>query len=128
MLLTKPRPNLPLKQAWPRLAGELSSGTARTTLLKEFTSRLIWHPTGQWGQMVRPTRLAFSHLLSLSTSAPTGQTSRHAPQNSHPDSRREVPWDVPTRALPARSVKVMALSPRTSSHTRTHRPHTMHRL
>ena len=91
-------------------------------------SRFIWQPTGQWAQIVRATRAAFSHLFSRSVSAPTGQTSMQAPQNSQPDSSREVPKEVPTRALPDRSVKQMALSPRTSSQARTQRPQVIHRL
>ena len=127
-LLTYSRPNLPLKQAWPRLAGELRSGTARMKRPAELISRLSWQPTGQWGQMVRSTRAAFSHLWSRSTRAPTGQTSMQAPQNSHPDSSRDVPNDVPTSAEPLLSVKQIASSPRSSSQARTQRPQTMHRL
>ena len=93
-----------------------------------FNSRLIWHPTGQWPQMVRCTLAGFSHLPSRSVSAPTGHTSMQAPQNSQPDSSSEVPKEVPTSALPERSVKQMALSPRTSSQARTQRPQVMHRL
>ena len=40
-----------------------------------------------------------------------------APQNSHPDSSSDVPWDVPTRATPDRLVNVSAVSKRTSSQT-----------
>ena len=52
----------------------------------------------------------------------------HAPQNSQPDSSREVPCEVPISTRSDRSSIVSALSPRTSSHTRTQRAHTMHRF
>jgi len=52
----------------------------------------------------------------------------HAPQNSQPDSSSEVPWDVPMRLRPDRSVNVSALSPLISSQARTQRPQTMQRF
>ena len=90
-------PNFPRKQAWPLLTGEFNSGIARIILSRLLNSRLIWHPTGHKLQIVFSTFVDFSHLLSLSTKAPTGQTSIQAPQNSHPDCMRLVPLLVPTR-------------------------------
>ena len=52
----------------------------------------------------------------------------HAPQNSQPDSSSEVPCDVPISTRSERSSSVSALSPRTSSHTRTQRAQTMHKF
>ena len=91
-------------------------------------SRFIWHPTGQCGQMLFTVSTALSHLYLRSTSAPVGHTSMHAPQNSQPDSSRDVPCDVPMSTLSDLSSSVSALSPRTSSHTRTQRAQTMHRF
>ena len=60
--------------------------------------------------------------------APVGQTSMQAPQNSHPDSNSDVPWEVPIRLRPDLWNRVMASSPRISSQARTHREQTMHRF
>ena len=67
-------------------------------------------------------------MKSFSTNAPVGQTSIQAPQNSHPDSIRETPLEVPIKLRPERLVKVNALSPRISLQTLTHLPQTIHRF
>ena len=70
----------------------------------------------------------FSHLYSLSTKAPVGQTSIQAPQNSHPDSNKEVPFEVPTKETPDLETNDNAESILISSHTLTHLAHTIHKL
>ena len=85
-------------------------------------------PTGHPAQTDCSTRAARSHLYAVSVSAPTGQTSMHAPQNSQPDSSSESPMTVPTSTWPARSVMPIATSPRNSSHARVQRAQTMQRL
>ena len=83
------------------------SGIALITFSRLFTSRFNWHPTEQLEQVDRTILSALSHLWSRSTRAPTGHTSRHAPQNSHPDSKSDVPLDVPTSTFPFSFPKVI---------------------
>ena len=110
------------------LTGDSQSPMERMTRPRRSTSRLTWHPTGQCVQVVLTVVTALSHLWSRSTSAPTGHTSMHAPQNSQPDSSSDIPCDVPTSTVPDRSIIAMASSPRISSQTRTQRAQTMQRL
>ena len=71
-----------------------------------------------------------SHLLSFSVSAPTGHASTQAPQNVQPlnGSERGTSLGVPGNILSPRWSILMASTPMTSSHTRTHLAQAIHRL
>ena len=103
-------PNFPLKHSCPKFGDASVSGCVRIILLCLSICMSTTQPTGQPGQIVLTTLSAFSHLFFLSTKAPVGHTSMHAPQNSHPDSSKDVPCEVPIRLFPDLSRRVRASS------------------
>ncbi len=118
----------PLTQSCPSLTS--GSGPAFALVRRRFLwLSSIWHPIAQNGQVEtwvpsgRP-----SHLEALSASAPVGQTSTQAPQNSQPASLWSRPKAGAILALGPRKVKARTALPRTSWHIRTHRPQRMQRL
>ena len=65
-------------------------------------------------------------MIDFSISAPVGQDSMHAPQETHSDSRNGWSWLAATLDSKPRPWMVSAKVPCTSSQARTQREHTMH--
>ena len=65
-------------------------------------------------------------MIDFSISAPVGQDSMHAPQETHSDSRNGWSWLAATFDSKPRPWMVRAKVPCTSSQARTQREHTMH--
>src|SRR4030095_14696588 len=85
-------------------------------------------PTPQYPQVVLTERSAWPRTASdFSNSAPVGQDSTHAPQETHSESMNGSCCLAETREAKPRFSIVSAKVPCTSSHARTQREQTMHR-
>src|SRR5688572_5774557 len=93
------------------------------------TSAISEQPTPQYAQVVgtaccgRPA----TEITDFSMSAPVGQASTQAPQDTHSDSRNGWSWEADTRDSRPRPWMVNANVPCVSSQARTQREQTMHR-
>src|SRR4030043_1481975 len=83
------------------------------------------HPTPQYGQTVL-TSCVGGRVSLRGQSAPTGQISTHAPQDSHVDSAIDRPSKGATILSNPRFRISIAPTPRTSWQTRTHMPQSTH--
>src|SRR5262245_3669875 len=92
------------------------------------TSATSEQPTPQYAQVVG-TACCGSPTVSddFSISAPVGQASTQAPQDTHSDSRNGSLCDAETRDSSPRPSMVSANVPWVSSQARTQREQTMHR-
>jgi hypothetical protein len=114
-------------QSWPSLGPPLVGRELRTR--PNFDSTKSEQPAGHSRHADCDMASAFPpHLVRFSESAPVGQVSTQAPQNTHPLSSSGLSKAVPMVASLLRWVKAMALSPRSSSQTRTQRPQRMQML
>src|SRR3954463_110912 len=92
------------------------------------TSATSEQPTPQWAQVVVPACGGKPAVnTDFSISAPVGQASTQAPQDTHSDSRKGSSWEADTRDSRPRPSMVNANVPWVSSQARTQREHTMHR-
>ena len=80
-----------MTQAWPWFASPSRAGAMRTTSISApspRTSAFKVQPTPQYAQVVLTARSGWpSATTDFSSSAPVGQDSMHAPQETHSDSR-----------------------------------------
>src|SRR5262245_28890064 len=92
------------------------------------TSATSEQPTPQYAQVVATADCGRPAVITLfSMSAPVGQASTQAPQDTHSDSRNGSCCDADTRDSRPRPSMVSANVPCVSSQARTQREQTMHR-
>ncbi len=100
----------------------------RTTVSSR-RSAISEQPTPQYAQVVRIASFGWPAAISdFSCSAPVGQASTQAPQDTHSDSRKGSPCEAATRDWKPRFSMVNASVPCCSSQARTQREQVMHRL
>ena len=101
--------------------------TTSTSAPSPRTSALKPQPTPQYAQVVSSARSGWpSPMIDFSVSAPVGQDSMHAPQETHSESRNGWSWLAATFEPKPRPWIVSAKVPWISSQARTQREHTMH--
>src|SRR5689334_16520468 len=92
------------------------------------TSATSEQPTPQYAQVVATACCGKPAVIELfSMSAPVGQASTHAPQDTHSESRNGSCCEADTRDSRPRPSIVSANVPCVSSQARTQREHTMQR-